>query len=257
MKITQYAQGHACWVELASHDLQGAQRFYHALFGWHSVEMPIPEGHFSLFNLDGDDLGAMYQLPATESQNPSHWRIYFAINDIDAAIADIQTAGGQLHMGPHQVGDAGVMAQVSDPEGAHFALWQAKNHIGARRQGEFNTLCWVELACKDPYKQETFYCKVFPWTTQVSDMPEIEYTEWQIDGQSIGGMMAIMPEWGDIPPHWMPYFRVANCDTFTEKAQTLGAQICIPPSDIPTVGRFAVVADTQGASFAVISLNDI
>ena len=50
MKITQYAQGHACWVELASHDWQAAKAFYQALFGWDSVDMPIPEGHFSLFN---------------------------------------------------------------------------------------------------------------------------------------------------------------------------------------------------------------
>lgn len=257
MKITQYAQGHACWVELASHDWQGAKAFYHGMFGWIAIEMPIPEGHFSLFNLDGDDLGAMYQIPSSEAQIPSHWRIYFAVRDIEACIADIQSAGGQLHMGPHIVGDAGIMAQVSDPEGAHFALWQAKNHIGARRQGEVNTLCWVELACRSPLSEEAFYCKIFPWTALTSQVADIEYIEWQIAGQSIGGMMTIMPEWGDIPAHWMPYFVVADCDAFASKAQGLGGQICVPPSDIPKVGRFAVITDPQGATFAVIKLDQM
>uniref|UniRef100_UPI004047BD60 VOC family protein n=1 Tax=Shewanella baltica TaxID=62322 RepID=UPI004047BD60 len=257
MKITQYAQGHACWVELASHDWQAAKAFYQALFGWDSVDMPIPEGHFSLFNLAGDDLGAMYQIPESESQIPSHWRVYFAVDDMDASIAAIQDAGGQVHMGPHIVADAGVMAQVSDPQGARFALWQAKNHIGARRQGELNSLCWVELACKEPHAEEAFYCTIFPWTNSPSDMPDIEYSEWQVDGQSIGGMMTIMPEWGDISPHWLLYFAVADCDAFAEKAQALGAQVCIPPSDIPDVGRFSVIADAQGATFAVIKLNQM
>lgn len=254
MRITQYTQGQACWVELASHDWLGAQAFYHALFGWNTVEMPIPMGHFSLFNLQGDDLGAMYQIPQSESQTPSHWRIYFAVKDIDASIAAILAAGGQLHMGPHVVGDAGVMAQVSDIEGARFALWQAKHHSGSRRQAEENTLCWVELACRGPNHEADFYTKVFPWTTVASDVPGIDYTEWQTEGQSTGGMMKIMPEWGDIPAHWMPYFRVADCDDIAAKAQALGAQLCVPPSDIPNVGRFAVIADAQGATFAIIHL---
>ncbi|MBW0279643.1 VOC family protein [Shewanella xiamenensis] len=255
MRITQYAQGQACWVELASHDWQGAQGFYHALFGWNAVEMAIPNGHFSLFNLEGDDLGAMYQIPESEPQIPSHWRIYFAVKDIEATVAAILAAGGQLHMGPHVVGDAGVMAQVSDPEGARFALWQAKNHSGSRRQGEENTLCWVELACREPSAEASFYTQVFPWAALPSHVPGIDYTEWQIDGQSMGGMMKMMPEWGEIPAHWMPYFVVADCDAFAVKAQGLGAQLCVPPSDIPDVGRFAVIADAQGATFAVIHLS--
>ncbi len=254
MKITQYIKGQACWVELASHDWQGAQAFYHALFGWTAVEMLMPEGHFSLFNLDGDDLGAMYQIPESSPQIPSHWRVYFAVDDIEDCIAKITALGGQLHIGPHVVGDAGIMAQVSDPEGARFALWQAKNHIGASRQGEDNTLCWVELACKAPRAEANFYTQVFPWTTLPSHVPGIEYTEWQMAGQSLGGMMQIMPEWGEVSAHWMPYFRVANCDAFAAKAHELGATLCVPPNDIPEVGRFAVIADAQGATFAVIEL---
>ncbi|QYJ78693.1 VOC family protein [Shewanella acanthi] len=257
MKITQYAAGNACWVELGSHDWVGAQKFYHALFGWDSIEMPIPEGKFSLFNLEGDDLGAMYQIPAVDKHIPSHWRVYFSVDDIEASIANIIAGGGQLHIGPHVVGDAGIMAQVSDPEGARFALWQAKNHIGARRQGEENTLCWVELACRQPRTEEGFYTLLFPWTTRPSNVPGVDYTEWQIDGQSIGGMMKMMPEWGDIGAHWMPYFVVGHCDGFAAKAQELGAQICVPPSDIPDVGRFSVIADPQGATFAVIKLDQL
>lgn len=253
MKITQYAQGHACWLELASHDWQGTKAFYHALFGWAVVEMSSSDKHFSLFNLGGDDLGAMYQIPKSKPQIPTHWRIYFSVSDIDASIAEIQAAGGQVHMGPHTVGDAGLAAQVSDPEGARFALWQAKNRLGSRRQGEANTLCWVELACQYPRREEAFYRKIFPWTTLPSQVPNVEYMEWQVAGQSMGGMITMTPEWGDVRAHWMPYFMVTDCDTFANKAHCLGAKICIPPTDIPPVGRFAVITDPQGATFAMIT----
>jgi predicted enzyme related to lactoylglutathione lyase len=65
-------------------------------------------------------------------------------------------------------------------------------------------------------------------------------------------MMAIRPEWGpNIPPNWTPYFQVTDCDASTAKAKGLGAQVGVPPTDIPNTGRFAMLADPQGARFAV------
>ena len=67
--------------------------------------------------------------------------------------------------------------------------------------------------------------------------------------------MAITPEWGDVPSHWLTYFAVAECDGTTRKALKLGARARVPPRDIPNVGRFAVLIDPQGAHFAIIQLD--
>jgi predicted enzyme related to lactoylglutathione lyase len=67
-------------------------------------------------------------------------------------------------------------------------------------------------------------------------------------------MLRIQPEWGSVPPHWLPYFAVVDCDASADRASENGAAMHVPPTDIPQVGRFAVVRDPQGAAFAIIAL---
>ena len=57
-----------------------------------------------------------------------------------------------------------------------------------------------------------------------------------------------------MPPTWMPYFAVSDCDATVKKAKSLDGKAYVEPQDIPKVGRFSVLADPQGASFAVIKL---
>jgi hypothetical protein len=57
-----------------------------------------------------------------------------------------------------------------------------------------------------------------------------------------------------VPPFWSPYFAVTDCDGATRKAKSLGGKTYVGPGDIPEVGRFSVLADPQGATFAVIKL---
>ena len=55
-------------------------------------------------------------------------------------------------------------------------------------------------------------------------------------------------------PYWVVYFAVDDCDASAEKATSLGAKVLSPPTDIPEIGRFAVIQDAQGAAFAIIKL---
>jgi uncharacterized protein len=57
-----------------------------------------------------------------------------------------------------------------------------------------------------------------------------------------------------MPSYWMPYFQVADCDATTEKARGLGADVMVPPNDIPNTGRFSIIRDPQGAMFAAFRL---
>jgi predicted enzyme related to lactoylglutathione lyase len=59
------------------------------------------------------------------------------------------------------------------------------------------------------------------------------------------------PEYQGVPAHWGVYFAVDDCDATVEKAKGMGATSCVPPTDIPNVGRFAVIQDPQGAIFSV------
>jgi uncharacterized protein len=66
--------------------------------------------------------------------------------------------------------------------------------------------------------------------------------------------MKINARWGNVPPHWMPYFQVDDCDGSVTKAQELGGRLNVPSTDIENVGRFALLADPQGALFSIIKM---
>lgn len=82
----------------------------------------------------------------------------------------------------------------------------------------------------------------------------MEYFEWKLGDATIGGMMP-MPEGmpAAVPPFWLVYFAVENCDATLAKLGELGGSVMAGPMDIPA-GRFAVVMDPAGAAFAVMAL---
>ena len=142
-----------------------------------------------------------------------------------------------------------------DPTGGAFAVWQPAVMTGAGLVNKPVSLSWNELSTRDLPAAKAFYTKIFPWTAKSNPMPDgSEYVEWQIDGKSIGGGMAMNAQIpAQVPPHWLVYFAVANTDNTVKRAQELGAKLMMPAMDIPQ-GRFAVVTDPQGATFGVIQL---
>lgn len=109
---------------------------------------------------------------------------------------------------------------------------------------------WHELMTSDTAAAAVFYPKVLAWRTAPSNMPG--YTIWMAGQTQIGGLMA-QPAGGGAPPHWLIYVGTPNVDATCTQAQGLGARLCKAPQDIPNVGRFAVLADPQGATFAVFT----
>lgn len=108
---------------------------------------------------------------------------------------------------------------------------------------------WYDLMTSDPKKAEAFYTKVAGWGTQPFEgMP---YTMWTRDGAPIGGVGQGEPP--DMPPHWLAYVAVPDVDAAVKQAEDLGGRTAVPGTDIPNVGRFAVLADPQGAVFAVFT----
>lgn len=243
--------GTFCWIELGTSDAASAKAFYTGLFGWDTKENSMGEmGIYYIFQKDGKDVAAMYQMGADMAGIPPNWLSYVAVASADDAVAKVKAHGATVVNGPFDVYDMGRMAVIIDPQGAHFAVWQAGTHIGVELRDQETTLCWNELQARDPDAARTFYPAVFGWRMQESD----EYTEWHVDEQAIGGMVGAQAP-PEVPSHWLPYFAVANCDESVQKAQAAGGNLIVPPMDIPRVGRFAVLADPQGAAFAVIKVD--
>ena len=110
---------------------------------------------------------------------------------------------------------------------------------------------WHELVTTDPEAAAAFYSKVVPWKTQDSGMPS--YTLWMAGKLQIGGLTGL-PEDAEAgtPPHWIVYIATPDVDATVVQAERLGAKIVKGATDIPNnMGRFAVLTDPQGATFAV------
>lgn len=257
-EVTSHAPGSFCWIELATSDPVGAKKFYSEVFGWQADDTPAGPTIYTMLRIRGLDVGAMYELQEEETKQgiPPHWNSYVAVASADEAAKKAASLGGKVVADAFDVMDAGRMAILQDPLGATFCAWQAKSHFGSKLVGEIGTLCWDELWTTDRKKAIEFYSGLFGWSAKEgTDSPAPGgYTEWMNGGQPIGGMMEITPEMGPVPPNWLPYFMVEDCDASANKAKELGGQIQVPPMDIPKVGRFSVLRDPQGATFAIIKL---
>ena len=96
----------------------------------------------------------------------------------------------------------------------------------------------------NPGNAAKFYTQLFGWKTEA--MPGgMPYTLFKQDGKMVGGLMGRPHE--QVPPHWLAYVKVENVDSSAKKASDLGAKTIMPPTDIPTVGRIAVIQDPEGA----------
>ncbi len=248
-----HAPGSPIWVDMGTRDLEASTRFYTQLFGWQPEDMGEAMGHYTMVRQNGKTVAAIS--PLMDPKQPTAWTTYFSTTDAEATARKVTEAGGQVLSPPMTVMGEGTMAVFADPGGALFAVWQPANMKGADLFNEPNSLGWNELASRDMAAATPFYTKVFGWTPHTSDMGGgQQYTEWQIDGKSIGGGMqigAMIP--ASVPPHWLVYFVVADTDDTVKRAQELGGQVMSPPTDIPQ-GRMAVLADPQGATFAVIKM---
>ena len=253
--MTQHAPGTFCWPELATSDQPAAKQFYTSLFGWAFEDSPIGEGQvYTMLRLGDRQVGALFQMDREPAGVPPHWASYVAVASADASAARAASLGGKVIKEPFDVMDVGRMAVIQDPQGAVVALWQAKKHYGAAVLDEPGALCWTELMTTDTGDAARFYTGLFGWTAEPMPMGPTAYTRFKRGDKSAGGMMAIPPEMGPMPPHWLGYFAVVDCDESVAQAIMLGGKVAVPPTVIPGTGRFSVLHDPQGATFAIVGL---
>ena len=254
-----HVHGTPSWCDMASRDIETAKAFYGALFGWEMATAPEPEaGGYTMALLDGKAAAAL--MPQQQEQIdmgiPPHWQTYFTVNDVDAMPAKVESAGGTVMAPPFDVMTAGRMMVAVDRGGAVFCLWEARDAIGSEVVNEPGAYTWAELYTGDPAADAPFYAELLGLSVGTEEMgPDMTMTFLQHRGDDVGvaTVLPLMAE--DMPPHWMPYFGVVDCDESMALVRELGGQIHMGPMDIAP-GRFSVVADPEGAAFAIIALAD-
>jgi predicted enzyme related to lactoylglutathione lyase len=253
-EITKYQQGMPSWMDLATTDLTGAEKFYGGLFGWEAKREPAGEGRFySMQYLKGKTVAGIMEQSGEQAEQgvPASWYTYITVEDADAVTAKVGKLGGRVISEPFDVFDSGRMAVIQDPEGAFINLWQAKRHIGAQLVNEPGTLIWNELVADDTEKLASFYGSLLDIEMKpMEGMPE--YKLFTVEGKRVAGIFQKGRKLKSLPSHWSIYFAVEDTERIAEKTQSLGGAIITPPVETQ-MGCFSVLQDPQGALFQVIT----
>jgi predicted enzyme related to lactoylglutathione lyase len=252
--IEKHPPGDFCWIDLGTTDIEAADNFYHSVFGWHIKNVPIdPENFISIYQLEDRAVAAAYPLrPEQRSKGMMpHWMVYVAVDNADEAANRVSHLGGKVIAPPFDMSDSGRMATFQDPLGGVFSVWQAKKNIGMEITGVDGTLCWAELSTPDPARASQFYSDLFGWKVVADERDPTRYLHI-VNGESyIGGFPLSERRDRKVSPRWLIYFAVSDCDAVANRAEHRGAKIHLPPTTHEGVGRMAVIADPEGAVFAL------
>ncbi|MEM1083557.1 MAG: VOC family protein [Verrucomicrobiota bacterium] len=115
------------WRELATKDPEGSKKFYTDLLGWNTMDMPMPNGDYTMFMNGESPVAGLMQLPADKAETSTTWINYITVEDLDATVAKAESLGAKLCMPPTEVPGKGRFAGLADPQGAPVAFWQFVN----------------------------------------------------------------------------------------------------------------------------------
>lgn len=248
------SNGAMCWFELATSDAAKAREFYPQLLDWSANAIPMgPEFVYTIFQVEGKDVAGCYTLmkDQVEAGVPPHWMAYVKVDSANDAMAKAVQLGATEIAAPFDVQNVGRMGILKDPTGAVISIFQAGDHRGTELFGRPGGACWVELNTSDPEKGAKFYADWLGWTYETGKDGYRHILNGGGNETMLGGIPSDRSLPPGVPPHWLIYFLVADCVAVAKKASTLGAKTLMPATPIPDVGTIAVVADPQGAVFAL------
>jgi predicted enzyme related to lactoylglutathione lyase len=267
-----YIPGVPCWIDTSQPDPKAAVDFYGALFGWELEDVMPPDapGEYFIGRIRGLDVAAVGSIPEGAPRMAS-WNTYIWVDSADDTAAKVKEAGGGVMMEPFDVMGAGRMGAFTDPEGAVFFVWEAREHKGSQVVNEHGSNNFNNLNTRDLDGARAFYGSVFGWETLDLDRGAVM---WALPGYGdhleelspglrkgmeemgaprgfenvVAGINRISADQPDTPAHWGLTFAVDDADEIASKAEELGGTVVMPPFDAPWV-RMAVIADPQGATF--------
>ncbi len=117
--------GEFCWNELATNNVQAAKDFYQKVFDWEFTEHDMGDMTYTVIKRNNHEFGGIWSIPKDqEKQIPPHWMAYILVDNVDESLAKAEKQGASIMKPATKAGDFGRFAIITDPTGAHIALWQ-------------------------------------------------------------------------------------------------------------------------------------
>jgi predicted enzyme related to lactoylglutathione lyase len=241
--------GRFVWYDLMTQKTDKAVKFYTELFGWGTQTETIDKTKYTMFTENDEMIGGVMTPP--DKNTPTAWVTYLSVNSIESAAKYATQAGGTVLIPPTKAGDHGRFSLISDRQGATINFWQS-NNPSQKPEFRSNRFFWNELHTSDVDSAKAFYGELAGWTFKGDKNPSggTYWTAMQ-GNDRIAGIVGLMSN--ESPnPYWLNYVMVNNVDATVNKTEILGGKTVMAPTDIPDVGRIAVLKDPVGATFALI-----
>ncbi len=250
------SQGNFIWYELMSPDPDASKTFYDAVVGWNIDASPAGEIDYRMIAIPGGgNAGGVLRLDAAMQEHGARpmWLGYVGVDDVDAMVAAINAAGGDVLMPPWTIEGVGRIAMVRDAQGNPFYLMrgasdQTSDAFSVDAVGHCN---WNELSTADPDAARAFYGDRFGWTSD-DFMPMGEMGNYRFldhHGVRNGALCGVVH---GSTPGWRYYFRVPSIDAAVEATNAGGGTVVMGPREVPGGDHIVIGTDPQGAQFALV-----
>jgi predicted enzyme related to lactoylglutathione lyase len=248
-----YHPGRFVWFDLVTDDLDEAQRFYGAIFGWRFQTVGPSPGRYTLIENGGDRIGGMFvRPPPAGATRNARWLSMISVNDAAQAVRYVEQAGGSVLVPLARIAGRGTHALFRDPQGAVFGVLRSDTGDPPDDPVQDGEFFWADLLTTDPEKAAGFY----------AGLAGYELSEWQLAGTakrimltSGGYARASVAPLPDAVKHpgWLPYVLVSDVRGTLEKAVAAGGTVLLEPRAELLGGNLAVLADTRGGVIGIVN----
>ena len=235
----KHYSGKFVWHDLLTDDVSGAKAFYSALFGWTFEE----EGAYITIYNRGKLIGGMMEVSSKSGNiGESVWLPSMSVKNVDSAISEVKANKGRVLKGPLDMPKRGRGVLVSDAQGAHIVLLQAKGGDPMDATPQMGDWLWNELWTSKPKESETLYRALGKYQV-VSNARE--YRILKNKGKWRAGIRDVSKE--DAKSRWASVIRIADLQKTMDQVVRLGGKILMKPRKEIADGNVAVIADSTGA----------
>ena len=252
-----FAEGEPIWIDLACEDIIKSQVFYSYVLDWAYPDSPEGASGWAMATIDGEPVAG---LAPRRVGTPPTWSVYFAVDNVDSTITQIDALGGKVMVPGFDIvidgAKQGRIAAAADPTGGAFGLWQPDAMLGFSQSGKPGRAQWFELNSSHPAAAVDFYRRLFSATAaDIGDANVPDYTSITLPGSEhenfgIWSIPEMLP--AESSSAWFVYFAVRDVDAAARRV-VAGDGSVVTTQDSPH-GRWCFATGTQGEPFYLIDV---
>lgn len=118
--------GEFCWNELATTNVKAAKEFYAKSFGWTFTDYPMGDMTYAMVTCGDKEFAGFWEIPQDQQPHiPPHWMSYILVDKLEQQLEIVIKHGASVKVPITKAGNFGQFAIITDPTGAHVALWES------------------------------------------------------------------------------------------------------------------------------------